>query len=261
MQEQHQSGHEVQVQQPQQQPQQQVAAIPAGAQVVIAPNAFQSMQSSRREALEFFAKYPEQMTVDALCDAGLPVYVQNHLDRPGRVAVDFEISGKRTSITVPNGWLPVNLNDRMNPSDIRSSGSLRDTLRNGAIILLHPTEAMELLASPRGQRELEKQRSQYAKAKGEKAVKVQRENADGSSNNVTGRMQMLVIELEKTKKDTPEHQDILDKIFNNLRAFTAADVEYFKVKTTGDAAAQAQAEEMYAELEKREEAVNRSFQA
>ena len=40
---------------------------------------------------------------------------------------------------------------------------------------------MELLASPRGQRELEKQRSQYTKAK-VKAIKVQRENAGGASN-------------------------------------------------------------------------------
>lgn len=255
----HEQHQEVQTQPIQQAQQAQQVSVPTGAQVIVAPNAFQSIQASRADALAFFAKYPEQMTVDALCEAGLPIYVQNHLDRPGRVAVDFEISGKRTSVTVPNGWLPVCLNDRMNPADIRSSGSLRDTLRNGAIILLHPTEAMELLASPRGQRELEKQRSQYAKAKGEKAIKVQRENADGASNSVTGRMQMLVIEWEKTKKDSVERQDVLDRIFNNLRAFTAADIEYFKVKTSGDANAQAQAEEMYAELEKREAAVARSF--
>jgi hypothetical protein len=244
-----------------------ISTMPAhqnGLAPAVPQNPFQVLQSSRADALAFFARYPDQMTLDALCEAGLPVYVQNNLARAGRVAVDFEISGKTITVTIPNGWLPVCLNDRMNPNDIRASGSLRDTLRKGAIIILHPTVAMELINSPRGQRELAKIRSEYAKATNVGATadnpSVSRTgNVEGATEQVTGRMQMLVIELEKAGTDAGLRQDILDKIFANTRSFTFADIEFFKLKTPGDTLAQAQAQEMFAELEKRSTQVVNSF--
>lgn len=109
-------------------------------------NGFQQIQTGKRDALEFFAKYPDQMTIDNLCDANVPCYLQNQTN--GRVAIDFEINGKVRTITVATGWLPLCLNDRMSPNDIRSSGSLRDHLTKGSVILMHPTAALELVNSP-----------------------------------------------------------------------------------------------------------------
>ena len=239
----------------------------AAAQHGFTPNPFQVLQSSRADALKFFSTYPDQMTLDALCESGLPVYVQNNLANAGRVAVDFEISGKTVTVTIPNGWLPVCLNDRMNPNDIRASGSLRDTLRKGAIIILHPSVAMELINSPRGQRALAQARSEYAKATGAAAAtadtpNVSRKNmVEGATEQVTGRMQMFVIELEQAGADAGARQVILDKIYANTRAFTFADIEFFKLKTPGDTLAQAQAAEMFTELEKRSVAVVNSFRS
>ena len=43
-----------------------------GLQVIVAPNAFQSIRASRADALAFFTKVSRQMTVDA-GGAGLPI--------------------------------------------------------------------------------------------------------------------------------------------------------------------------------------------
>lgn len=236
-------------------------AIRSGAPVIVEhrqANSFSLLQAAKADALDFFSRFPDQMTLDSLCEATLPVYIQNHLAKAGRCAIDFEISGKRTTVTVPNSWLPVCLNDRMNPADIRSSGSLRDHLTKGSVILLHPSEALKLLNSPRGQRELEKRRSKHVKATNTMATPV-REDVSEAEQKVSGRMQMLVIELENAKLDAGKRQDVLDKIYDQVRVFSRADIEYFQIKTQGDTLAQAQADEMFTELDKREAAANASF--
>ena len=235
-------------------------AVRTGAPIVVQhrqENSFSQLQAAKADALDFFARFPDQMTLDALCEASLPVYIQNHLAKAGRCAIDFEISGKRTTVTVPNSWLPVCLNDRMNPNDIRSSGSLRDHLTKGSVILLHPSEALKLLNSPRGQREMEKRRSKHVKASNTPTPI--REDVSEAEQKVSGRMQMLVIELENAGLDAGKRQDVLDKIYDQVRVFSRADIEYFQLKTQGDTLAQAQADEMFTELDKREAATNASF--
>lgn len=189
------------------------------------------------------------MTLDNLTQAGLSVYVRNNASSAGRIAIDFTVNGRKQVVPIPNTWIAIRLNDFMSAGDVASSGSLRDMLRKGIVLLVHPDDAEKEWSSERGQRELARYRSNLAKDSGVPVARVTNE-ADKGRSEVSDRMKSFVIELQDIK-DSAAKQDCLDKIFANIRSFVHVDVEYLQVKCQTDADAQKLATEMFVELAKR----------
>lgn len=200
--------------------------------------AFAQLQASSQEAKDFFKNHPQAMTLDALLKAGLPVYVKNNVSKAGRIAVDFTINGVKRAVEVPNTWISVCLNDRMSASDISTSGSLRDMLRKGVLILTHPDVAEAEYSTARGQRELSKMRSSLAKAnESEPTIRAV------PTGDVSDRMKAYVIEYLEAD-DADDRTAVGDSIFGSARTFSQNDVDYFTSKASGTPEGQKLAQEL-----------------
>lgn len=203
------------------------------------PTAFAKSMASSQEARSFFKNHPQSMTLDALLQAGLPIYVKNNVSRPGRIALEFNVTGRRVSLNIPNTWIAIRLNDHMSAQDISTSGQLRDMLRKRILILVHPDKAEAEYETERGQRELANVRSSLAKAEGsDYAVKTV------LASEVSDRMKALVIEYLDAK-DENERTIVGDTIFNSARVFSETDVNYFASKASGTPAGQKLATELH----------------
>lgn len=202
------------------------------------PTAFAKSMASSNEARAFFKNHPQSMTLDALLQAGLPIYIKNNVSRPGRIALEFTVNGRRSSLNVPNTWIAIRLNDHMSAQDISTSGQLRDMLRKKVLILVHPDKAEAEYETERGQRELANVRSSLAKAEGsDYAVK------SVKASDVSDRMKALVIEYLDAK-DSNERTIVGDTIFNSARVFSETDVSYFASKASGTPEGQKLAQEL-----------------
>lgn len=219
-------------------------------------SAFAKNMASKREALDFFKEHPQEMTLDNLLDAGIEVFVKNNLDgtRPGRLAVEFTISGRKHVIPVYNISIAIRLNDYMSASDLRSSGSLRDMLYKNALVLVHPDTAKAEWEQPRGQRELARFRSSLAKTANAPVSVARAPVSDNTTmvqeGIVSDRMKSFVIEYESITKanvvDSDKKLEILDRVYANNKSFNMADVEYFQKSSEGDQQAQDVAFELLA---------------
>lgn len=212
------------------------------AQQAPAGTTFSKNRASQSEAEKFFEDHPSEMTLDNLINAELPIYIKNNVSVAAQISIDFVISGKRKTVVVPNTWMPICLNDVMSGSDIASCGSLRNHLRKGSVILLHPKKARDLLNTERGQRELNKYRSQYANSEAVAAL-----NIPNTSEEAGDRMQALMASYKEAS--TPEaRQSILDEVYNNVRTFSIADLNFFRGMTAGNPVAEKQFIEMVEEV-------------
>lgn len=220
-------------------------------------SAFAKTMAAKQEALEFFKEHPQELTLDNAIDAGIDVFVQNNLsgDKPGRLAVDFTVNGRKVVIPVYNIPIAIRLNDYMSATDVRASGSLRDMLHKGALVLVHPDAAKAVWETPRGQRELARFRSSLSRTENapKTAARTPVKEADAVVEGVVSdRMKSFVIEYETVVKarnvDLDKKQEILDKIFANNRSYSMADAEYFQKASEGDQAAQDVAFEILGEV-------------
>lgn len=188
--------------------------------------AFAKSQESTREARDFFRNHPQAMTLDALLQAGLPIYVKNNVSKAGRIAIEFNVNGRKTPLNIANTWIAYKLNDHMSAQDIATSGSLRDMIRKGILLLTHPDTAEAEYETPRGQRELSKMRSALAKdASTDLAIR------NVPSGDVSDRMKAYVIEYLEAK-DENERIIVGDNIFGSARVFSQNDVDYFASKAS-----------------------------
>lgn len=210
--------------------------------------AFAKNRASRQEALDFFATYPTEMSLDNLIESGLPVYVRtNHADaRPSRCSVDFTINGKKQVVSIPNISVPFLLNDHMRPADIAGSGSLRDYIRKERLVLVHPAQAEKERSSERGQRELARFRSEVNTSPVHQPAKI---TPRATMSDVSDRMKQFVIAYEDA--DTSRKIDVLDNIFASAKAFNRADVSYLQEHTKNDNEAQSTVAEMFLLIEER----------
>jgi hypothetical protein len=210
--------------------------------------AFAKNMASRKEALEFFEKYPTEMTLDNLIESGLPVYVRtNHADaRPSRCSVDFTINGHKETVSIPNMSVPFLLNERMRASDIAGSGSLRDYLRKERLVLVHPVQAEKERGSERGQRELARFRGEANTSPIHQPPKVTPRATDA---DVSDRMKQFVITYEDA--DVSNRVAVLDSIFASAKAFNRADVVYLQDHTKNDNQAQETVADMFMLIEAR----------
>jgi hypothetical protein len=199
-------------------------------------------RNNQEHAEKFFAEHPTEMTLENLLASDLPIYIKNNVNIVGQISIDFVISGRRKTVVIPNTWLPISLNDLMSSDDIAACGSLRNHLRKGSVILIHPKKARELLMSERGQRESAKYRSQYANSEAVAAL-----NIPNTSEDVGDRMKSYMASYQEASTDAAR-QNILDEVFNSTRTFSMADLNYFRGVTAGNPSAEKQFAEMVTEI-------------
>lgn len=98
-----------------------------------------------------------QLSLDTLLDNKQPIYVKNvHVPR-GIIVLSFvNPAGKPHRQVIPNAKrAPINLNEQVTPDMLRNSPDLRQLLSGGALELMDPAEAQEMLKNPHIQAELQ----------------------------------------------------------------------------------------------------------
>lgn len=119
---------------------------------------------ARNMALDFLDQNPSGLSYDFLVENQLPIYVKNNLKVPGKIVFTIKNNdGKYVKLEIANCSIPQRIDDLLTWSALSNAISLKDSLRQGIIILVNPRSAEKELESDYAKRKTaELQRSKFA---------------------------------------------------------------------------------------------------
>jgi len=134
---------------------------------------FSDKIEARNLAIDFLEQNPSSLSFDFLVENQLPMYVKNNLKVPGKIVFTIKNSdGKYVKLEIANCSIPQRLDDLLTWGALANAHSLKDSLRQGIILLCSPKDA---------ERELQ---SDYAKRKTAELNRSKFANLGGSFNSM-----------------------------------------------------------------------------
>lgn len=134
---------------------------------------FSDKIEARNLAMDFLEQNPSSLSFDFLVENQLPMYVKNNLKVPGKIVFTIKNSdGKYVKLEIANCSIPQRLDDLLTWGALANAHSLKDSLRQGIILLCSPKDA---------ERELQ---SDYAKRKTAELNRSKFANLGGSFNSM-----------------------------------------------------------------------------
>lgn len=129
---------------------------------------FTEKMEARNMAMDFLAQNPSALSFDFILENQLPLYVRNNLKVPGKIIFTIKNGdGKYVKLEIANCSIPQRLDDLLTWGALSNAHSLKDSLRQGIIILCSPREAEEELKSDYAKKKTaELQRSNFANING-----------------------------------------------------------------------------------------------
>jgi hypothetical protein len=125
---------------------------------------FSDKIEARNLAIDFLEQNPSSLSFDFLVENQLPMYVKNNLKVPGKIVFTIKNSdGKYVKLEIANCSIPQRLDDLLTWGALANAHSLKDSLRQGIILLCSPKEAEKELQSDYAKRKTaELNRSKFA---------------------------------------------------------------------------------------------------
>lgn len=188
----------------------------------VAPSAkktaeFTEKMEARNMAMDFLAQNPSALSFDFILENQLPLYVRNNLKVPGKIIFTIKNGdGKYVKLEIANTSIPQRLDDLLTWGALSNAHSLKDSLRQGIIVLCSPREAEEELKSDYAKKKTaELQRSNFANINGSLSS-IMASNLSGAKGIEEGLSTYAIKRIDTTTVNASTATNKMEAIINRF---------------------------------------------
>lgn len=199
---------------------------------------------TRTYAMDFLEQNPSSLSYDFLIENQLPIYVKNNLKVPGKIVFTIKNSdGKYVKLEIANCSIPQRIDDLLTWGALTNAHSLKDSLRQGIIVLVNPRAAERELQSDYAKRKTaELQRSKFASiGNGSNFSSMMSSNTSGAQGIEEGLSTYAIKRIDVTNVNastatnkmeaivnrfldgTRTEEDTITEVLDNARIFESSD--------------------------------------